>query len=202
MIALPVMLRPAALALVLVFLPTVAAAQDGAAPDTSLPSCERAVADYVEDRTSGAAPQRDLGSSEYGEVLNNGTFLNRCGVPDSTKVVVCVAVQNGKAVGATVSSEPNSDEINRCVRNEVAVLEYPSHPKMDLAKTTFAPADEDQRGSSRPASFEGAQAEPPPAVAPKKSGCGCALPGLASDPTWGLAGLAACALAFSRRRRR
>ncbi|NUO53776.1 MAG: hypothetical protein HOV80_33430 [Polyangiaceae bacterium] len=195
-------MRRSALALVLLFTPAVALAQDRT-PDTDLPSCERAVADYVEDRTTGPEPQRDLGSSEYGEVLNNGTFLNRCGVPDSTKVVVCVAVQNGKAVGATVTTEPSSDDINRCVRNEVAVLEYPSHPKMDLAKTTFAPADEDhKRGDASRPSPGDVQAEPPPAVAPKKSGCGCALPGFEDERAPASVALALGALVFLRRRRR
>jgi hypothetical protein len=178
----------------------VAVAQD----DAELPSCERAIADYVEDRTGGPEPQRDLGPGEYGSVLNNGTFLNTCGVPDSTKVVICVAVQNGKAVGATVTADPQDGAIERCVKTEVAALSYPQHPKMDIARTTFAPADDDKprlTGRSEPLGQTG-QGNPPPPVAPKKSGCGCAVPGLETSQAPGVAALLAASLAFLRRRRR
>ena len=127
-------MRPFALVVcLLLVMPVVAVAQD----DADLPSCERAIADYVEDRTGGREPQRDLGPGEYGSVLNNGTFLNACGVPDSTKVVICVAVQNGKAVGATVTSDPEDPAIDRCIKTEVAALTYPSHPKMDIVRVHF-----------------------------------------------------------------
>jgi hypothetical protein len=179
--------------------PAVVMAQEAA----ELPSCERAIADYVEDRTSGPEPQSDLGPGEYGAVLNSGTFLNTCGVPDSTKVVICVAVQNGKAVGATVTSDPKHEEIERCIKGEVAALAYPSHPKMDIARTTFAPADQDEpRASGRSEALGRTPANPPRPVEPKKSGCGCALPGLASEPAPGLAAVVAGVLVFLRRRRR
>lgn len=177
-----------------------AVAGDG---DVELPSCERAVADYVEDRTAGPDGQRDLAAGEYGAVLNQGSYLNRCGVPQSMKVVICVAVQDGKAVGATVSTEPSDEGIGACVRNEVAALEYPSHPKMDIARTTFAPADEDQpRGDGAGSNSQSVDANAPQPVEPKKSGCGCALPGAAGGEATLLALSLLSGMLWLRRRER
>ncbi len=99
-------------------------------------SCEGAQAKYVEDYSKDAPP--DLTAGAYGAVLNRGGYLNSCGVPPSTEVNICAAVQNGRAVGVTVTTRPSNPGINSCVAGAVRGLSFPSHPRLDVSRTTFA----------------------------------------------------------------
>lgn len=100
-------------------------------------SCEGAQAKYVEEMKMGEKGAADLTQGQFGAVLNNGAYLNACGVPASTKVNVCAAVQNGRAVGVTVSMDPPNPSAASCVAGRVRGLSFPSHPKLDVARTTF-----------------------------------------------------------------
>src|SRR6202012_857201 len=73
-------------------------------------SCEGARAKYIEDYDKAAPP--DLSAGAYGNVLNKGTYLNACGVPANMSVNVCAAVQNGRAVGVTVTTNPPNKGIS------------------------------------------------------------------------------------------
>jgi hypothetical protein len=99
-------------------------------------SCEGARAKYIEDYDKSAPP--DLSAGAYGNVLNRGTYLNSCGVPPSMTVNICAAVQNGRAVGVTVTTNPSNSGIARCVAGAVRGLPFPSHPRLDVTNTTFA----------------------------------------------------------------
>jgi hypothetical protein len=70
-------------------------------------------------------------------VLNNGSYLNPCDVPQTSKVRICAAVQNGHAVGVTVQLDPSSTEMEICVAGQVRQLSFPGHPKMDFVNVTF-----------------------------------------------------------------
>lgn len=102
-------------------------------------SCEAAVAsssDSIEiGKDRGPA---DLRASDYARVLNGGGYLSPCGVPTRTSVDVCVAVQNGRALGVTVRTSPRSPNIERCVARGVRRLAFPRHPRFDVARTRFA----------------------------------------------------------------
>ncbi len=98
-------------------------------------SCEGARAAYVEDYTKRGVPP-DLGAGAFGS-LNNGGYLNSCGVPPSMSVSICAAVQNGRAVGVTVRTNPANGGIAGCVRSAVFGLSFPAHPRMDIATTHF-----------------------------------------------------------------
>jgi hypothetical protein len=100
-------------------------------------SCEAAIAAYTEDYTARGVPP-DLGAADFGGVLNRGTYLNSCGVPSNMEVSICAAVQGGRAVGVTVVTKPSNPGISGCVANAVRGLGFPSHPRMDVARTTFA----------------------------------------------------------------
>src|SRR5664279_652683 len=67
-------------------------------------SCEAAIKAYVDeyDARKKKAEPPDLEANDYGQVLNHGSYLNDCDAPRDMTVDVCVAVQNGKAVGVTV----------------------------------------------------------------------------------------------------
>lgn len=100
-------------------------------------SCEAARAAYTEQMTMGARGQADITAGQYGNVLNRGSYFAHCGVPDSMKLNICAAVQNGRAVGVTVTTSPRDNRIASCVAGGVRRLSFPSHPKLDVTRTSF-----------------------------------------------------------------
>lgn len=161
-----------------------------------LPSCESVIASNVDD--ASAKGPKDLSAADFGRVLDEGSYLGPCEVPTDMAVEVCAAVKEGKAVGVTVTTKPSDRAVADCVAAQVASLEFPSHPKLDVARTTFAPAPKDEPGPKLP---EPTQAAAPAPVAPKQGGCGCALPGTEAAGGAGSA-LALAVSLFVRRRRR
>jgi hypothetical protein len=101
-------------------------------------SCEQARARYIEEiNVGGPKGQADLTAGQFGSVLNNGSYITGCGTPGSMHVNVCAAVQNGRAVGVTVTTEPPNAGIASCVSNAVRRMSFPSNPKLDIATTRF-----------------------------------------------------------------
>jgi len=101
-------------------------------------SCETAQAAYVEEmNVGGPRGQADITAGQYGSILNRGSYFAHCGVPDSMKLNICAAVQNGKAVGVTIITSPNDRRVASCVAASVRGLSFPSHPKLDVTRTQF-----------------------------------------------------------------
>jgi eukaryotic-like serine/threonine-protein kinase len=100
-------------------------------------SCEAALDAYNEDKSMGEEGQADISAGQYGRVLNSGSYFSHCGVPFSMSVSICAAVQNGRAVGVTVTTQPNDGKRAACVAGAVRSLNFPSHPKLDVTKTRF-----------------------------------------------------------------
>jgi hypothetical protein len=101
-------------------------------------SCEQARARYVEEMTIGQAQkQADLTANQLGAVLNNGSYIVACGTPNSMHVSVCAAIQNGRAVGVTVSTDPPDGRIAGCISSRVRGMSFPSNPKLDITTTKF-----------------------------------------------------------------
>lgn len=110
----------------------------GGYPQVAGGGCMDAKNKYIEDYSQRGVPP-DLTAGAYNNVLANGTkMLAACGVPDTMTVSVCVAVQNGHAVGTTVTTTPSNPSIAGCVRAQVAGLSFPAHPRLDVATTTYA----------------------------------------------------------------
>lgn len=103
-------------------------------------SCESAQAKYVESYNIGGGEKvkPDLTAGAYGAVLNRGSYLNSCGVPSDMSVSICAAVQNGRAVGVTVVTTPRNAGIASCVAGQIRGMSFPSHPRLDVTRTTFA----------------------------------------------------------------
>ncbi len=101
-------------------------------------SCESARAKYVEEFKLGNNGPPDLTAGAYAKVLNNGSYLNACNVPSSMEVTVCAAVQNGRAVGVTVTTNPPNGGVSSCVAGQIRAMGFPSHPRLDVATTTFS----------------------------------------------------------------
>lgn len=153
--------------------------------ESPLPSCEEVASGYVDDLSKRGA-SRDLTSSDYGQILNDGGYLSACNVPSEMTLKICAAVQNGKAAGVTVTTDPVDGDVADCVRAQVAALAFPSSAKLDVARTTFAPAEKD--GPPMAPTFSETPNNAPPPVEPKKSGCGCSMPGMDTRAAgWGAA---------------
>ena len=101
------------------------------------PTCEQAIDQNNDELGLGKKGQADLTSDEIAAVLNQGTYLAECEVPSDAEVSVCAAIKEGRAVGVTVALRPSSPDAERCVAGRVRALGYPSHPKLDVARTTF-----------------------------------------------------------------
>jgi hypothetical protein len=100
-------------------------------------SCEAAIAAYREEMAMGGSTPADLTAARYGAVLNRGSYFAHCGVADDMKVKICAAVQNGRALGVTVTTTPGSADKARCIAQAVRGLAFPSHPRMDVTTTVF-----------------------------------------------------------------
>lgn len=101
-------------------------------------SCEAAQAAYVEEmNVGGPRGQADITAGQYAAVLNRGTYFSHCGVPDDMGINICAAVQNGRAVGVTVVTRPRNRSKESCIAAAVRGLSFPSHPKLDVTRTTF-----------------------------------------------------------------
>jgi hypothetical protein len=103
-------------------------------------SCESAQSAYVEEMRVGQRGQADITAGQYGAILNSGSYFSGCGVPDSMSVNICAAVQNGHAVGVSVTTNPPNGRVAGCVNASVRRLNFPSHPKLDVTRTTFSAA--------------------------------------------------------------
>ena len=102
-------------------------------------SCAAAQSSYVREvKMNGPQGNADLTAGAFGAQLNTGTYLNGCGIGASTSISICAAIQNGKAVGVTVTTSPKLRAANSCVANKVRAMRFPSNPKLDITTTTFA----------------------------------------------------------------
>ncbi len=121
--------------------PPVEASRPAPATQSSVgASCEAAIANYQEEiRIGGASAPPDLSRAQFAAVLENGRYFAHCGAPDSMSVEICAAVRNGRAVGVTVRTAPGSAAVQSCVARAVRGLGFPSHPRMDVTRTRFAP---------------------------------------------------------------
>jgi hypothetical protein len=101
-------------------------------------SCEQAQSRYVEEMSiGGPRGQADITAGQYGAILNRGGYFSHCGVPNSTQVYICAAVQNGRAVGVTVTTNPRNPQAQACIAGSVRRLSFPVHPKLDVTRTSF-----------------------------------------------------------------
>ncbi len=101
-------------------------------------SCESASAAYS-DQVSIGGPQgpADLTRGQFASVLENGSWFSWCHVPASFSVNVCVAVKDGKTVGATVRTGPRSYKTEACIEHAAWRLRFPSNPRLDVTRTVF-----------------------------------------------------------------
>jgi len=116
------------------------AARPGGSPLHAGPSgmsYETAIAGNNLNLAPGTKDGPDLTDAELAGPMRDGTFLDACGVPNSTQVTVKVAIRNGHAVGVSVYAVPPSREIAGCIERHVRGVQWPPHAKMDSFVTTY-----------------------------------------------------------------
>ena len=101
------------------------------------PSYESVIAGNNLSLAPGTKDVPDLTDAELADPMREGTFLDACDVPSSTKVTVKVAIRNGRAVGVSVYANPPNREMGWCVEKHVRGLLWPSNAKMDSFVTTY-----------------------------------------------------------------
>jgi hypothetical protein len=101
------------------------------------PSYESAIAGNNLELAPGTKDVPDLTDSQLSYPMREGTFLDTCGVPNSTKVTVKVAIRQGRAVGVSAYATPPNREMSWCVERQVRGLSWPSSAKMDSFITTY-----------------------------------------------------------------
>jgi hypothetical protein len=100
-------------------------------------SFEEAWAHAEQHYTPGASHVPDLTAEQLGRPFAGGTFLDACGTPSDMQVTIKAAVQNGRAVGVTVTTSPPSARISSCIAAAVRRLQWPVNPNMDAVTQTF-----------------------------------------------------------------
>ncbi len=107
---------------------------------TRSPSCEEAARAYTEEiNLGGDRSPPDITQAAYAAILEHGRWFAHYGLPAACRLEVCVAVRQGRAVGVTVHTTPRRADIDRCVAAAARGLTFPSHPRLDVTRTTFAP---------------------------------------------------------------
>jgi hypothetical protein len=101
-------------------------------------SCEAAIAHNNELLELGARRgPADITREAYASILQNGSYLAGCSIPERTVFEICAAVKNGRTVGITVVSSPPSPAVNACVRRAVSRLNFPVSERLDVTHTRF-----------------------------------------------------------------
>jgi len=85
----------------------------------------------------GSKGGADLTDGQLGAPMRNASFISGCGAPESMKVTVRVAVQNGRAAGVSVYPNPANPAVASCVDRHVRALGWPPNAKMDFFTTTY-----------------------------------------------------------------
>jgi hypothetical protein len=101
------------------------------------PSYESAIDNNNLILAPGTKDVPDLTDAELAGPMRDGTFLDACGFPSSTKVTVKVAIRGGRAVGVSVYATPPNREAGWCVEKHVRGLQWPSNAKLDSFVTTY-----------------------------------------------------------------
>jgi hypothetical protein len=100
-------------------------------------SCEQAQKEYIDAAPHEGDKSKQPTAGTYGAILNRGSYFKHCSVPDTTTIQICTAIQNGRAVGITVRTQPVDPGPADCIAEAVLKLSFPENPRMDVTKTSF-----------------------------------------------------------------
>ena len=101
-------------------------------------SCERAQAENpqtIDLRRGQATP--DLTREQLGAPMRTSSFFAHCGLPDSGKADICVAVKRGKPLGVSVTVDPRDNRVAACIDRSARRLSFPVSESLDVVHQTF-----------------------------------------------------------------
>jgi hypothetical protein len=108
----------------------------------NLPGCEalRDRQNQNMDLTRPRAPTANPGWQERARaLLADGRYLAHCGLGARSALTLCTAVEQGRVVGVSVTTDPASARVDACVRRAVAGLSFTPSAELEVFTTYFAP---------------------------------------------------------------
>jgi hypothetical protein len=91
----------------------------------------------VAEDLSVVAGERELTDVDLSLPMRNPAFLADCGVQDSLKIMVQVAVRDGAAFGVTVRTVPDDAKLAECIDRAVRALAWPPSKRRDSLTTRY-----------------------------------------------------------------
>ena len=88
-------------------------------------------------RATGGTNVPDLTNGQLAAPLRYASFLGSCGAPGDMKVTVRVAVRMGRAVGATITTNPPNGAVAACIDRVVRNLSWAQSPKTDFVTVNY-----------------------------------------------------------------
>ncbi len=101
-------------------------------------SCERAQdenSQTIDMRHPDAVP--DLTREQLGAPMRTSSFFAQCGLPESRKADICVAVKRGKPLGVSVTVAPQDNRLAACIDRSARRLSFPMSDNLDVVHQTF-----------------------------------------------------------------
>jgi hypothetical protein len=102
-------------------------------------SCEKAQDENMEkvDMRARQGGKADLTAEQLGAPMRDGSFFARCGLADSAKADICVAVKKGKPLGVSVEVTPTNNRIAACIDKATRRLSFPESERLDVVHQKF-----------------------------------------------------------------
>ena len=85
---------------------------------------------------SGGAPA-DLTDAQLGAPMKDSSWFSSCGLADSAKADICVAVKKGKPLGVSVAVTPENKRVAACIDRSARKLHFPESDKLDVVHQKF-----------------------------------------------------------------
>lgn len=101
-------------------------------------SCERAQEENpqtIDMRHNRAVS--DLTREQLGAPMRTNSFFAQCGLADSAKADICVAVREGKPLGVSVRVDPQDNRTAACIDRSTRRLSFPVSDSLDVVHQTF-----------------------------------------------------------------
>jgi hypothetical protein len=86
-----------------------------AAPALTLPSCESVIDPDLAGQDTAEPLPVDLSRSPVGALLDSPHWIRPCRGPKATRVSLCLAVKEGRILGATATAMPRDAKLERCI---------------------------------------------------------------------------------------
>jgi hypothetical protein len=102
-------------------------------------SCERAQDENPQtvDMGKKGSATPDLTDAQLGAPVRDSSWFSSCGLADSAKADVCVAVKHGRPLGVSVGVAPENKRVAACIDRQARKLHWPDSDKLDVLHQKF-----------------------------------------------------------------